>query len=309
LSTARLYWPDDTARHVLALAALLERDSNHPLARCIVEAAKAANAQPASVLEIQDVTELAGLGVTASLAERQTAIGSTRLISTLVDLDQRVFELIDSAESDGSTALVLVFDGDPLAVFRLRDTLRPDSKDLITTLQNEKHGLRTAILTGDNLRCAQAIANESGVTIVHAALMPEEKMEYIERLRLNYGTVAFVGDGINDALALSTADVGIAMGAAGSDIALDVADVALMADDIAALPAFIALAKRAMLTMYISVAMTLLVKALVMILAVIGLSQMWMAIAADVGMLILVLLFGIRIGLGVEKTEPKSPVG
>jgi Cd2+/Zn2+-exporting ATPase len=153
------------------------------------------------------------------------------------------------------------------------------------------------MLTGDNLTTAQAICAEAGVDSVYAGLLPEDKMAHIARLSREQGTVAFVGDGINDALALAAADIGIAMGAAASDIALEVADVALMADSITELASFVKLSRRVMRTVRVSVAFTLAVKLAVAALAVLGLAQMWMAIAADVGMLLLVLLYCMRLGI------------
>ncbi|MDR2586836.1 MAG: HAD-IC family P-type ATPase, partial [Coriobacteriales bacterium] len=160
------------------------------------------------------------------------------------------------------------------------------------------HGMHTVMLTGDNATTAQAIAREAGIEQVHSELLPHEKMERIEELKRQYKTVAMVGDGINDAPALALADVGIAMGAASSDTAIQVADVALMAGNIEVLPAFFRLARKVVSTIHVNIVFALAVKATVMVLAIVGIAQMWMAIFADVGVLILVLLYSMRLGLG-----------
>ncbi|MDR2957095.1 MAG: HAD-IC family P-type ATPase, partial [Coriobacteriales bacterium] len=261
---------------------------------------------PLASSTISDISELAGMGVRALVDGKEAAIGSVAFVSLLADLEESAIAAIDKVESKGASAVLLAYDNQILAILSIRDTLRAESRSLMQQLHTGNLSLETVMLTGDNLKTAQVIAAEAGVKRVHAGLLPEDKMDYIERERQNQGTVAFVGDGINDALALAAADVGIAMGAAGSDIALEVADVALMADHLGELPFFFKLSRKVILTIRISVAFTLAVKAAVMALAVVGLSQMWMAIAADVGMLLLVLLYGMRLAyLG----KPKATAG
>ena len=304
LPAARLLWRERAEQQALAVAAAIERDSNHPLSTAIVKASAELDGQPAASIKVSEQIELAGLGITARVDGMPAAIGSRAFVNTLVDLDEQALTIVNQVESKGATALLLAVDDQAVAIFSVRDTLRAESPALMRQLhQGSTQAITTIMLTGDNLKTAQVIAQEAGVQRVHAGLLPEDKMEYIERLRQEHGTVAFVGDGINDALALAQADIGIAMGAAGSDIALEVADVALMADNIAELPWFFKLARKVMQTVRISVILTLVVKVSVMILAIVGLSQMWMAIAADVGMLLVVLLFGMRLGINRKPAQ------
>ncbi|MDR0350576.1 MAG: HAD-IC family P-type ATPase, partial [Coriobacteriales bacterium] len=185
-------------------------------------------------------------------------------------------------------------DGKPVGLIGVKDVVRRESAALLGQLQ-EAQAMHTVMLTGDNVATAQAIAREAGIKQVYAGLLPGEKMERVEELKREYGTVAMVGDGINDAPALALADVGIAMGAASSDTAIEVADVALMANNIEVLPAFFKLARKVVNTIHTNIVFALVVKATVMVLAIVGLAQMWMAIFADVGVLILVLLYGMRL--------------
>jgi len=223
-------------------------------------------------------------------------------VSQYIDIDQETTGLIAQAEELGASTLVLAYDSQALAVFCLRDVIRPEAASMVAGLNDMSKGrITTVMLTGDNARTAQTIAHEAHISRVHAGLLPEDKQNYINSLASELGTVAYVGDGINDALALFTADIGIAMGAAGSDIAMEVADIALMSDNISLLPKFFALAKKLMQTVRISVVATLAVKMTVMALAIFGLSQMWMAIAADVGMLIVILLYAMRLGVRLDR--------
>ncbi|MCL1879347.1 MAG: heavy metal translocating P-type ATPase [Actinomycetia bacterium] len=394
LPAAQMFWHHDAASKALALAALLEQDSNHPLARAVVAAAAGADdavaaggagaardAEGGSDTAVQaaqqggdsaasqttaaaathgatsvpswtlsDLKEQPGKGISARLHEatsgqpadsagsapwqpesvgKQMAIGSPSFIAEMVGLGGQAEALVAAAEGHGATVLVLAFDGEAVAVLALRDAIRPESAALISQLTGAVSpvpaaddgdpaagrsrdgsgaplrghlGLACVMLTGDNLRTAEAIASEIGVTRIHAGLLPEEKMTHIGRLKNEYQTVAMVGDGINDAPALALADIGIAMGAAGSDTALEVADVALMADNLDELPFFFRLARKMMLTIYVNIAFALIVKALVLVLAIFGFAQMWMAIMADVGVLLLVLLYGMRLGISPKPT-------
>ncbi|MCL2136772.1 MAG: cation-translocating P-type ATPase [Coriobacteriia bacterium] len=299
LPDALAKWEGQAKGQVLGMAALLEQDSNHPLAQAIIRAA--GHVQPFQA-QIHDATEIAGMGIKASLDAKLALIGSRPFVSQYIDIDQETTGLIAQAEELGASTLVLAYDSQALAVFCLRDVIRPEAASMVAGLNDMSKGrITTVMLTGDNARTAQTIAHEAHISRVHAGLLPEDKQNYINSLASELGTVAYVGDGINDALALFTADIGIAMGAAGSDIAMEVADIALMSDNISLLPKFFALAKKLMQTVRISVVATLAVKMTVMALAIFGLSQMWMAIAADVGMLIVILLYAMRLGVRLDR--------
>ncbi|MDR1713160.1 MAG: cation-translocating P-type ATPase [Coriobacteriales bacterium] len=289
-------WQDAAADQVLALAAALEADSTHPLANAVLAAAR--QRQLAWVAPDR-LSETAGKGIAAELDGLPAAVGSPGFASEYVQLDQRCLADIAAVEQAAATALVVLFDSAAVGILAVRDVVRPQSQSLTQKLSNEQ-GIKTVMLTGDNLATATAIASEAGISLVHAGLLPEEKMAYINRLKQQYGVVAMVGDGINDAPALAAADIGIAMGAAGSDTALEVADIALMADNIAELPMLFKLARKVIRTIHTNIAFAIIIKAAVMILAIIGVAQMWMAIFADVGVLLLVLLYSMRLNLPVR---------
>jgi Cd2+/Zn2+-exporting ATPase len=160
---------------------------------------------------------------------------------------------------------------------------------------------RTVMLTGDNERTAHLIAAQAGVDEVRARLLPQAKVKAVEELQDQYGRLAMVGDGVNDAPAMARATVGIAMGAAGTDAALETADIALMADDLSRLPFTIGLSRRALRIIQSNIALSLLVKALFLVMAVSGLATLWMAVFADMGMSLLVTLNGLRM-LGYRRS-------
>jgi Cd2+/Zn2+-exporting ATPase len=284
---------------ILAYAAALERDSTHPLARAIVTAATKGDACP---LDAANITELAGRGIAGTVNGVELAVGSPSHVSNLTRLAPAVRERIIAIEQTAATALIVLANTTPIGLIAVRDVVREESPALLHKLKRTQD-MRTVMLTGDNAATAAAIAREAGVEQVYAELLPHEKMERIEELKREYGTVAMVGDGINDAPALALADVGIAMGAASSDTAIQVADVALMANNIEVLPAFFRLARKVVSTIHVNIAFALIVKVMVMVLVVAGFAQMWMAIFADVGVLILVLLYSMRLGLAPRRSR------
>ncbi|MQA08972.1 MAG: cadmium-translocating P-type ATPase [Pseudonocardiaceae bacterium] len=216
------------AEHVLAVAAALEARSEHPLAAAILSAAP--DPTPA-----QGVTTVPGAGLTGTVEGAPARLGKPSWI-TPGPLLQEVTRLQDA----GATVAVLERGGTVLGILGIRDDLRPEAAETIRTLID--HGVRVAMLTGDNARTATALAAEAGITDVHAELRPQDKAALVKRLP---GPVAMVGDGINDAPALATADVGIAMGAMGTDVAMETADVALLGTDLRHLPRALAHTRRA----------------------------------------------------------------
>ena len=281
-----------TGESILLLAAALEQDSTHPLAQAVVAAVSDRKAIPRA----SAVTELAGKGIVGTVEGRALTVGSSSFAREIADLDDSLSARITEIEKTAATVLVVLADSMPLGLISIRDTVRAESPELLRQLQ-KNHAMHTVMLTGDNATTAMAIAKEAGIDQVHAELLPHEKMERIEELKREYGVVAMVGDGINDAPALALADVGIALGAASSDTAIQVADVALMANSIEVLPLFFRLSRKVVATIRANIAFALLIKAFVMVLAIMGIAQMWMAIFADVGVLIIVLLYSIRLGI------------
>lgn len=203
-------------------------------------------------------------------------------------------ETVARVEARGETALVL-FSGDgPVAVIGIADRVRPETAGALQRLRRAGVG-HLVMLTGDNDRVARAVAEEVGLTEYRARLLPDDKTRAVGELKERLGWVAMVGDGVNDAPALAAADIGIAMGAAGTDTALETADVALMRDDLTALPGFFALGRRTVNTIRQNVAFSIVIKALFLALAITGTATLWMAVFADTGVALLVILNGMRL--------------
>ena len=272
----------------LALVAAVERRSEHPLAQTLVRAARD---RGLSVVAPEHFEALPGRGVLARVDGRQLWAGGPRLAA------ERLGALpaeVEHLQRDGKTAIVLGHADQGLAVFGLADQLRPEAADALARLR--RAGVhRVVMLTGDNQRVADAVAATVGVDEVRAGLLPEDKLRAVEQLQVEHGPVAMVGDGINDAPALAAAPVGIAMGVAGTDAALQSADVALMSDDLARLPDAITGARQAARVMRQNVVASLAVKAVFVALAPLGLVTLVVAVAADMGMSLLVTLNGLRL--------------
>ncbi len=280
--------------HVLRLAAALETHSNHPVARAVAGAVDG----DAGLEEAAGVLETAGAGVEGILGGDRVVVGSVRHAAGLGTLETWAEERSAELEAEGMTVLTVVRYGAAgprtLGLLAVADTVRPESAALVAGLRSEGVGT-IVMLTGDNRRVASGIAASAGVTGFRAELMPEEKTAALRELRERHGVTVMVGDGVNDAPALSAADIGIAMGAAGSDTAIEAADVALMRDDLTAVPRFIALGRRTMRVVRQNVALSLGTKALVLVLAAAGKATLWMAVFADTGIALVVILNGLRL--------------
>jgi heavy metal translocating P-type ATPase len=225
-----------SARDVLQMAAIAEVRSEHPLARAIVEHARTAGLSPA---DPEQFTMAFGRGVEAAWNGHRIEVGNQRILAPSDPVD-----LLVGHERVGRTALVVRVDGHPWGVIGLADPVRPQAREVVAHLRAIGVG-HLVMLTGDHAATAEAIARTVGITEVRAGLLPEQKLDVIRELRAVGEVVAMVGDGTNDAPALALADVGVAMGAAGTDVALESADVALMGDDLTLLPEILALSRRA----------------------------------------------------------------
>lgn len=235
---------DEHPEEVLRWAASAESHSEHPLARAILQAAEE---HGIDLMEVADTRALPGKGLTATVHDRHVWIGNRRLGEERTgglseDLIARVAEL--EREGSGQTVMFVGIDDRAIGLLSVVDALRPGTPAMVEQLR--KQGVRRIVmLTGDNRRVAEAIAAQAGIDEVHAELLPGEKADIIERLRETVGPVAMVGDGVNDAPALAKATVGVAMGAAGTDVALETADVVLMTNDLAKLNHAVTLSRRA----------------------------------------------------------------
>lgn len=228
-------------RDLLRLAAAAESSSEHHLARAILERAEADGlAYP----EAEAFEALPGLGVAARVEGRDLLIGNRRLFRERgLELEPGLAADLDRLEAEGRTVMLAYGADRWMGLLAVEDTLREEAPAAVQALHDQ--GIKVVILTGDNPRVAAHMAQAAGVDEFHADLMPEEKVRLLEDLRRRYGPVAMVGDGVNDAPALAAADVGIAMGGAGTDVALETADVVLMADNLAHLSHTLGLARRA----------------------------------------------------------------
>jgi Cd2+/Zn2+-exporting ATPase len=201
--------------------------------------------------------------------------------------------LLERVEAQGQTAVTL-FTGDEVAgVIALADVARPETASAVSELS--ALGVRTVMLTGDNARTSQEIARSASIDEVRALLLPEHKLSEVKRLQSTFGAVGMVGDGINDAPALAQAEVGFAMGAAGSDTAFETADVALMDDDLRKLPLFIRLSRSTHSVLVQNIVAALAIKAVFFTMALGGVATLWMAVFADVGASLLVVANGLRL--------------
>ena len=281
-----------TTEQVLALAASLERPSEHPLARAVVERAEREGA-PLQVVD--DFQALPGKGALGRLEGRLCRIGSPafqREALGLAALPALAAEA-EALEGQGKTVLVLTAEEEVVGLLALADRLRPEARGLVQRLHQA--GVRQLVLlTGDNPRAAETAAREAGLDRVRARLLPEDKAKAVEDLRRD-GVVAMVGDGINDAPALAAADVGVAMGGAGSDTALEVADVVLMGDDLTRLPYAVRLGRLGLATIRQNVTIALAIKLLALLLIIPGWLNLWMAVFADSGASLIVIANGMRL--------------
>ncbi len=290
--------PGHTAEEVLAVAAALELRSGHPLGAAIVRAAAERGVDPPPG---EAVTALPGRGVQGQVEGRPAWLGSQRLLAERGQDTDASHETLTTLARGGRTVVAVGRDDHVCGFISLGDVPRPEAAAAVGELR--ELGIRTvAMLTGDNPETAWELARAVGVTEVHAGLLPEDKVRRLETLRA-HGSLAFVGDGINDAPALALADLGIAMGGDGTDVAIETAHVALMTDDLAKIPWLIRHSRRTLAIIRTNIAFALGVKALFVVLTFAGHASLWAAIAADMGASLLVIANGLRL-LG-NTQEPK----
>ncbi|WP_435105226.1 heavy metal translocating P-type ATPase [Arhodomonas sp. AD133] len=293
----------DPAR-VRVIAGALEAQSSHPLAAAIREDVARAGAEPVAVDDFQVV---AGRGVTARLAGESVCLGSVRYMQERFQTTDRLEVAVAPHEADGRTVVAVADANGPIGFFALSDRPRPDAQRALQDLA--ALGVRHRVMiTGDKRATAERIAGDLPLTAVEAELLPEEKVAAVERLGDNATPVLFVGDGVNDAPAMARADLGVAMGALGSDVAIETADVALMTDELNRLPWLVRHARRTLAVIRQNIAFSLGVKALFVVLTLVGVASLWGAIAADVGVSLLVVMNGLRL-LRSERAIPEGTGG
>jgi Cd2+/Zn2+-exporting ATPase len=273
---------------VLALAAALERRSEHPLAHAILTAANGTKLRPVSGFR-----SVAGRGAEGEVDGKRYLIGSPRLFAERGIALDGAHEALEAVERAGETPVVLGDDNGPLAIFGLADALRPDAKATVQALRRTGVG-EIVMLTGDAEAPARRVAEELGIGY-RARLLPEQKIEAVRDLVAEHGDAGMVGDGVNDAPALAASSVGFAMGAAGTDVALETADVALMQDDLPKLAEAVRLSRAAERIIKQNVVVSIAIKGVFVLLAPFGLVALWLAVLADMGTSIAVTLNGLRL--------------
>lgn len=272
---------------VLRIAASLDALSEHPVATAIVNGY---GDRPHAT--VQRFEALAGRGVKGDVDGQTYYIGNQRLATELGIATEPVRALLEQLEAQAKTAVVLATDKQALAVLAVADTVRESSKQAVAELK--RLGVEPVMLTGDNSKTAQAVAAQVGITDARGDLLPHDKLDAIEKLAAR-GPVGMVGDGVNDAPALAKSNIGFAMGAAGTDTAIETADVALMQDDLRKLPEFIALSRRVGGILKANIAFAIGTKAVFMVLAFTGHASLWLAILADMGASLVVVFNGLRL--------------
>lgn len=256
-----------TADTLLSLAATAESKSEHPLAKAIVTCAKN---RKLTLLESDSFAMTAGMGVAAQIAGSTVACGNEAYLQkTGVELNETARHTAAQLRSQGKVLIIVAENGNAIGMVALSDVLRPEAAQMVDRLSNMR--TETVLLTGDNALTADHFAKQAGIHDVHAELLPEQKVACIISRQAKNHTVCMVGDGINDAPALKTADVGVAMGTRGSDIAVEAADIALMGDDLSKIPYLKRLSVATVRTITFSIALSMLINLLAVLLSVLGL--------------------------------------
>jgi len=284
---------DGNENELLTITAAIENGSQHPLASAIMRKAEenGLNFKGIVVEEFQSIT---GKGVKAKVNNQMYYVGSPNLFEELhKTIESNIKENITRMQIEGKTVMVLGTEKEILSLIAVADEMRETSRDVINKLNHI--GIETVMLTGDNERTAQAIGKQVGVSDIKADLLPEDKLNFVKKLREKHQSVAMVGDGVNDAPALAAASVGVAMGGAGTDTALETADIALMSDDLSKLPYTIKLSRKALVIIKQNITFSLAIKLVALLLVMPGWLTLWIAIFADMGATLLVTLNSLRL--------------
>jgi len=277
-------------KEALNLAAALAARSDHPVSKAVENYWQASDG--GELPEVVSFESLSGRGTMGRIDGKLYYLGNHRLIEELELCSPELEECLDELERQAKTTVLIASETAVMAVIAVADKLKPTSRQAISELH--ELGVSTMMLSGDNPHTVTAIARELGIDYVRGNQLPEDKLNEIGKAQEHYGAVGMVGDGINDAPALARASIGFAMGAAGSDIALETADVALMDDDLRKAARFIRLSRRAAGLLKQNIAIALGIKAVVFVLALFGQATLWMAVFADMGASLIVVFNGLR---------------
>jgi Cd2+/Zn2+-exporting ATPase len=280
-----------TERELLEIAAAIEARSEHPLAHAIVSYATARGIRPEAVADYQAIQ---GKGATAVLTGQEVWIGSHRYLEERAQETPEMHQTLEDLAAAGHSVVVLGNNHHVCGFIAVADRVRPQAREAVAALRSA--GVEHIImLTGDNRGTAQAVAHQTGVDEVRAELLPEDKLRAVEELVARHGRVAMVGDGVNDAPAMARATLGVAMGAVGTDAAIETADIALMGDDLSKLPWLIRHSRRTLAVIRQNIVLSLAVKGIFVVLTLAGHASLWAAIAADIGVSLLVVANAMRL--------------
>ena len=283
--------PGHTADDVIAVAASVESQSEHPIAAAILAAARQ---RRVTISAPSNVKALPGLGVEGRVGDTFVVCGTPRLFTARARLSAEVSDLAQAVATRGMSPVIVSRDGDIIGVLGVTDRPKIDAAGVVSDLR--ANGVsRVAMLTGDHDAAARATGAQVGMDEIRSAQLPADKVAAVEELRQAHGAVAMVGDGVNDAPALAAADVGIVMGAMGSDAAIETADIALMTDDLPKLPYTLRLSRATVANIRVNVALSIGLKVAFVVLAVAGVATLWMAVLADTGASALVVANAVRL--------------
>ncbi|MER3922593.1 heavy metal translocating P-type ATPase [Klebsiella pneumoniae] len=282
-------WGNALASDSRSIAASLAARSDHPVSKAV---AQAAQTDGVALLDVAEFNALPGRGVQGQINGATYHLGNHRMLEELGQCTPELEQRIAALETAGKTVVMLVGAKGVHGLFAVADTIKDSSKRAIAELH--ALGINTVMLTGDNPHTAQAIAAQAGIDRAQGNQLPDDKLREVEQLSRN-GKVGMVGDGINDAPALARADIGFAMGAAGTDTAIETADVALMGDDLRKIPTFVRLSRATAQVLMQNIVLALGIKAVFLVLTFTGHATMWMAVFADMGASLLVVGNGLRL--------------
>ncbi len=285
---------------ILTIAASLESHSKHPLAKAILQRAKDENLK---LEEVHNFKSITGTGLKGKINGNQFRVGNKSLFENSIllsdhkSLDENILGINGAYEKEGKTTILVGNETEIIGLIVLVDRIRDDARKTVKYFKN--NGIRTVMLTGDNEGTATRVASHLGLDEYYHSLLPDDKVKEIDELVKSHGHVVMVGDGVNDAPALAKANIGIAMGAAGSDVAIESADIALMHDDLSKLEYLLKLSRKTMGVVQQNVVLSILVKSSFALFAVLGFVTLWMAVGiGDMGLSLAVILNAIRIGSG-----------
>ena len=285
------------AADILRIAAAIDTHSTHPLAQAVVRHAEELNV---SFNPAENYQAKTGRGAEATIAGHAYFVGNHRFAHELGVCSEKLETMLAEIEADSKSVVVVGHrphadcKGEVLGILEVGDAIRPNAAEAVRLLHDA--GIRKVVmLSGDNTRTANAIAKQAGIDEAQGDLLPEQKIEQVRKLAANFGSVGMIGDGVNDAPALAAANVGIAMGAAGTDTAIETADVALMRDDLLMVSEAIRLGRRTLGVIRFNIAFAVGIKAVFLVLAVLGHTSLWLAVLADTGATILVVFNALRL--------------